>query len=124
MTRAVETGFWMRSFSRALYQKRAASCGSIGLIALLVVAAATIAADIVIEVAVVGELVDIVLLAGRVVRVIVGDVVRLGVLARIVVDNPIAVGRTAAAAAAPSDVVDAQVVRHLVVAAGAVAAPG
>src|SRR6185369_4994590 len=61
---------------------------SIGLIALLVVAAAaTIAADIVIEVAVVGELVDVVLLADRVVRVIVGDVVRLGVLARIVVDN-------------------------------------
>ena len=59
---------------------------------LVVVAAATrVATDIVIEIAVVGELVDVVLLAGRVVRVIVGDVVRFSVPARIV-DNAMAAG--------------------------------
>src|SRR5262249_6297832 len=69
----------------------------------------------VIEIAVVGKLVGVLLLAGRVVRVIVGHVFVSGVLAGVVVNDALATGRVTAPTA-PPDIINAQVVGHLVVA--------
>jgi hypothetical protein len=77
---------------------------------LLVAAITAKVAAAIIEIAVVGELVDVLLLARRVTRVIVGDVLVSSVLIRIVVNNAMAAGLTTAAAAtaaAAPDIVDA-----------------
>src|SRR5262245_9185358 len=97
--------------------------------ALFVATAAVIAAEVAAKVAVVVELWGIVLIAGRVARVVIAYVVRIAGVrvagrAGIIVSKTLTARRAAATARAAPDIIDSEPAGEIAIAAAAAPAPG